>query len=113
MRQCKDMARKPLTARQIQLKEAHDRVDAERRQLRVIRGMAASQQRAVKAAEAALAALSRCDQCGKPAYDLGGELQLCGACTRSRQRQEEIKRFASIGFGPDGRPLPRAQRELA
>lgn len=113
MRQCKDMARKPLTARQIQLKEAHDRVDAERRQLRVIRGMAALQQRAVKAAEAALAALSRCDQCGEPAYDLGGALQLCGGCTRSRQRQEEIKQFASLGFGPDGRLLPRAEREPA
>jgi ribosomal protein S14 len=103
------MARKPLTDRQLQLKEAHDRVDAERRQLRAIRGMAAAQLRAVKAAEAALATLSRCDQCGEPAYLLGGELQLCGACTRARKREEQIAHFASLGFGPDGRSLRKSQ----
>jgi hypothetical protein len=67
----------------------------------------------VRAAEAALAELSRCDQCGEPAYDLGGEPQLCGACTRRRLRREEIARFRDLGFGADGRLLPKAERAPA
>jgi hypothetical protein len=100
------MARK-LTDRQLRLKEAYDLLAEERRQLRAIRGMAASQQRAVKAAEAALAALSRCDQCGERVFPTAAEPQLCEACSIKRKQQNRIELLAQHGYGPDGKRLPK------
>jgi hypothetical protein len=95
------MARK-LTQRQQGLRAARAELQAAELELRRHR-------KVVAAAKRRLAELSRCDACGEPAHDLGGELQLCGACARSRRRQEEIKRFASLGFGPDGRILRKSR----
>jgi formylmethanofuran dehydrogenase subunit E len=97
------MARK-FTQRQQELSAARTELQAAELELRQHR-------KVVAAAKRRLAELSRCDECGEPAYDLGGELQLCGACTRSRRRQEEIAHFHALGFGADGRLLPRAERK--
>jgi len=101
------MARKPLTDRQLRLKEAYDRLAAERRQLRAIRGMAAAQSRRVKAAQAAIDALGVCDQCGDRTYPTGAELQLCQSCSIKRKQQNRIELLAAHGYAADGRRRPK------
>jgi len=101
------MGHRPLTDRQLQLKEAHDRLAAERHQLRAIRGQAAAQARRVKAAQQAIDALGVCDQCGDRIYPTGAELQLCQSCSIKRQQQNRIELLAAHGYGPDGKRRPR------
>jgi len=101
------MARKPLTDRQLQLKQAHDRLAAERHQLRSARAQAAAQARRVRAAQEAVDALGACDWCGKRTFPTGAALQLCQSCGDKRKQQNRIEVLAAHGYGPDGKRLPR------
>lgn len=96
------MARRSLTPRQIQLREALAQLKAEQLVLK-------QQRLRVAAAKREVDRLCRCDWCGDKTLPTRKELQLCPACSADQREQQRIALLAQHGYGPDGRLLLAGQ----
>ena len=89
------MTRKPLTERQLQLKEAQAQYKEARRHAAI--------------AKRRLDELSKCDWCGAKTTATGEQVQLCGRCYMKQLELNRIAVLAKYGYGPDGKRLPKDQ----
>jgi hypothetical protein len=98
------MARRPLTDREHQIRDARAKLAAERRRLR--EGQARLQGQ-LRDAQRVLDALSGCDWCGTKTMATGSRPQLCWTCSRQRSEQKRVELLSRHGYDAKGRRLPR------
>jgi hypothetical protein len=107
------MARRPLTDREHQIRDARAKLAAERRVLREGQARLQGQRQRVQDAQLVLDALSRCDWCGTKTMATGSRPQLCWTCSRQRSEQKRVELLRRHGYDAKGRRLPRGAEAQA
>lgn len=88
------MAKRTLTPRQLELREAQAELKAARRLTAI--------------AKRRLESLSKCDWCGARVRPTGLDEQLCGSCGLRRMELRRVALLRHHGYGPEGRAGPRS-----